>query len=156
MPIDIGNCRLEVETNVATGIGIGCLSGDQNIRIASSRLDILGSGNNLCGIGSTEKTGGVIHISTSKVIVKINGQKVRLIGNAGGELYILTEESRLELTSEGSEVSGIGSMDKTAIIKGRHATYVINIHAGQHAVLGAKEENISFDGGEQLLKVNED
>ncbi|MDE6714787.1 MAG: EAL domain-containing protein, partial [Lachnospiraceae bacterium] len=156
MPIDIGNCRLEVETNVAKGIGIGCLNGDQNIRIASSRLDIIGSGNNLCGIGSTEKTGGVIHISTSKVIVKINGQKVRLIGNAGGELYILTEESRLELTSEGSLVSGIGSMEKTAIIKGRHATYVINIHAGQHAVLGAKEENISFDGGERLLKINED
>lgn len=156
MPIDIGNCRLEVETNVAKGIGIGCLNGDQNIRIASSRLDIIGSGNNLCGIGSTEKTGGVIHISTSKVIVKINGQKVRLIGNAGGELYILTEESRLELTSEGSLVSGIGSMEKTAIIKGKHATYVINIHAGQHAVLGAKEENISFDGGERLLKVNED
>lgn len=156
MPIDIGNCRLEVETNVATGIGIGCLNGDQNIRIASSRLDILGSGNNLCGIGSTQKTGGVIHISTSKVIVKINGQKVRLIGNAGGELYILTEDCRLELTSEGSEVSGIGSMDKTAIIKGKNATYVINIHAGQHAVLGAKEENINFDGGERLLKVNED
>lgn len=156
MPIDIGNCRLEVETNVATGIGIGCLNGDQNIRIASSRLDILGSGNNLCGIGSTQKTGGVIHISTSKVIVKINGQKVRLIGNAGGELYILTEDCRLELTSEGSEVSGIGSMDKTTIIKGRNATYVINIHAGQHAVLGAKEENISFDGGERLLKINED
>lgn len=156
MPIDIGNCRLEVETNVATGIGIGCLNGDQNIRISSSRLDILGSGNNLCGIGSIKKTGGVIHISTSKVIVKINGQKVRLIGNAGGELYILTEESRLELTSEGSLVSGIGSMGKTAIIKGKNAAYVINIHAGQHAVLGAKEENISFDGGERLLKVNED
>lgn len=156
MPIDIGNCRLEVETNVATGIGIGCLNGDQNIRIAASRLDILGSGNNLCGIGSTQKTGGVIHISTSKVIVKINGQKVRLIGNAGGELYILTEDCRLELTSEGSEVSGIGSMDKTAIIKGKNATYVINIHAGQHAVLGAKEENINFDGGERLLKINED
>lgn len=156
MPIDIGNCRLVVETNVATGIGIGCLNGDQNIRIAASRLDILGSGNNLCGIGSTQKTGGVIHISASKMIVKINGQKVRLIGNAGGGLYILTEDCRLELTSEGSEVSGIGSMDKTATIKGKNATYVINIHAGQHAVLGAKEENISFDGGERLLKINED
>lgn len=156
MPIDIGSCRLKVEMNVATGIGIGCLGDDQNIRVASSRLDILGSGSNLCGIGSTQRTGGVIHIATSKVIIKINGQKVRLLGNAGGELYILTEDSRLELTSEGSEVSAIGSMDKTATIKGRHATYNINIHAGQYAVLGAMEENISFDGGERLLKVNED
>lgn len=156
MPIDISNCRLKVEMNVATGIGIGGLSGDQNIRIASSRLDILGSGSNLCGIGSTQKTGGVIHIAASKVIVKINGQKVRLIGNGGGELYILTEECRLELTSEGSVVSAIGSLDKTAAIKGRYATYDINIHAGQYAVLGAMEENISFDGGERLLKINED
>lgn len=156
MPIDIGNCRLKVEMNVATGIGIGCLGGDQNIRIASSRLDILGSGSNLCGIGSTQKTGGVIHIAASKVIVKINGQKVRLLGNAGGELYILTEECRLELTSEGSVVSAIGSLDKTAVIKGRYATYDINIHAGQYAVLGAMENNISFDGGERLLRINED
>lgn len=156
MPIDVGNCRLMIEMNVATGIGIGCLDGDQNIKIASSRLDLLGSGSNLCGIGSTQRTGGVIHISASKVIIKINGQKVRLLGNAGGELYILTEECRLELTSEGSTVSGIGSLDKTAIIKGRYATYDINIHAGQYAVLGATEENMTFDGGERLLRVNED
>lgn len=156
MPVDIGGCRLKVEMNVATGIGIGCLGDDQNIRVASSRLDILGSGSNLCGIGSTQRTGGVIHIATSKVIIKINGQKVRLLGNAGGKLHILTEECRLELTSEGSEVSAIGSMDKTAAIKGRFATYIINIHAGQYAVLGAEEENIHFDGGERLLKINED
>lgn len=156
MPIDIGNCRLKIEMNVATGIGIGCLSGDQNTNVTSSRLDILGSGNDLCGIGSTQKTGGTVHIAASRVIVKINGQRVRLLGNAGGNLHILTEDCRLELTSEGSVVSGIGSLDKTATIKGKHATYDINIHAGQHAVLGAMEENMDFDGGERLLKVNED
>lgn len=156
MPIDISNCRLMVDMNVATGIGIGCRKGNQNIKIANTRMDIMGAGSYMCGIGSTEKTGGVINVYSSRLVIKINGQQVRLLGNDGGGLYIITEHARLELTSEGSSVSGIGSFDKSATIKGKLATYDINIHAGVYVPLGATEENITYDDIEQLIKINED
>ena len=156
MPIDIRNCRFKTEMNVSTGIGIGCLTGDQNTTIAASKIEISGAGSNLCGIGSIEKTNGKIHIMTSKIIISINGQQVILLGNAGGELFIAAENSGIDLRSEGSSVSGVGSFEKTAKIQGREATFIINIHAGNHMLIGAEEENIDIVGGEQIYKINED
>lgn len=156
MPIDISGCRLKIDMNIAVGIGIGCKSNDQSIWIASSKIVITGSGSNLCGIGSTEKTDGVIHIASSKVIIKINGQQVRLLGNDGGNLMIIAENSGIELRSEGSIVSGVGSFMKTAVIQGRETSFEINIHAGINILLGAMDENISIEGGVQIYKINED
>ena len=50
----------------------------------------------------------------------------------------------------------MGSFEKTAKIQGREATFIINIHAGNHMLIGAEEENIDIVGGEQIYKINED
>lgn len=156
LPVEIRDCRLKLDYNAGIGLGIGCLEGDQNIHIANSSVDIMGSGSRLCGIGSVEQTGGMIHIESGKVAVKLNGQNVGLVGNAGGSLTVLTQECRLELKSEGSRVWGVGSMDKSATIRSRNSTYEINIRAGENVPVGAEEENTVFDGGDLRLKINED
>lgn len=156
LPVDIQNCRLRLDINSGTGLGIGCLEGDQNIHIANSSVDITGSGSRLCGIGSVEQTGGLIHIESGMAMVKLNGQNVGMVGNAGGGLTVRTQQCRLELKSEGSRVWGIGSMDQSAVIESRNSSYDINVHAGEYMLLGAREENLIFEGGEKLLRINED
>lgn len=156
MPVDIQNCRVRLEINAGTGLGIGSLRGDQNIHTLNSSVEITGSGSRLCGIGSVEKTGGEIRIESGKASVKLSGQNVGMVGNAGGGLTVLTKDCRLELKCEGSRVWGVGSMDQSATIRSRHATYDINVHAGEYVLLGAEERNMFFDGGERLLKINED
>ena len=156
LPIDIQNCRARLDINAGTGLGIGSIEGDQNIHTAYSSVEIVGSGSRLCGIGSIEKTGGLIHIESGKVMVKLSGQNVGLVGNAGGDLTVKTQDCRLELQCEGSRVWGVGSMDKSATIYSRHATYDINVHAGDYMLIGAEEDKAFFDGGERLLKINED
>lgn len=69
---------------------------------------------------------------------------------------VLTKDCRLELKSEGSRVLGIGSMDQSATIRGKNASYDIRIRTGEYMPIGAKEDNLSFDGGDCLLKINED
>lgn len=156
LPIDIQNCRVRLDINAGTGLGIGTIDGDQNTHIANSSVEITGSGSRLCGIGSIEKTGGLIHVESGKVVVHLNGQNVGLMGNAGGSLTVKTQNCRLELKCEGSRVWGVGSMDRSATIQSRHATYDINVHAGEYALIGAEEDKAFFDGGERLLKINED
>ena len=156
LPIDIQNCRVRLDVNSGTGLGIGSLEGDQNIHVAYSSVEIMGSGSRLCGIGSVGKTGGLIHIESGKVTVKLSGQNVGLVGNAGGSLTVKTQDCRLELQCEGSRVWGVGSMDKSATIHSRHATYDIDVHAGDYMLIGAEEDKAFFDGGERLLKINED
>ncbi len=156
LPIDIQNCRIRLDVNAGTGLGIGSIDGDQNIHIANSHVEIVGSGSRLCGIGSIEKTGGLIHIEAGKAIVQLSGQNVGLVGNAGGDLTVKTQNCRLELKAEGSRVWGIGSMDQSSTIQSRHATYDINVHAGEYMLIGARDDKAFFDGGERLLKINED
>lgn len=156
VPISIRNCRTNVEINSGTGLGIGCMEGDQNIHIANSSVEVRGSGSSLCGIGSVEKTGGLIHIESGSVAVQLSGQNVGLVGNEGGALTVLTQDCHLDLKGDGSRVWGIGSMDKSATIWSKNSTYDINIHAGEHMIIGATEDKTVFDGGERHLKVNED
>ncbi len=156
IPIAVQNCKLRLDINSGTGLGTGCLKGDQNIRISNASVEIMGSGSCLCGIGSVEKTDGLIQIESSQVTVKINGQNVSMVGNGGGNLTVLTKDCRLELKGEGSRVLGIGSMDQSATIRGKNASYDIRIRAGEYMPIGAREDNLSFDGGERLLKINED
>jgi len=156
LPIVIQNCKLRLDINSGTGLGIGCLKGDQNIQIACSGVEIAGSGCRLCGIGSVEKTGGLMQMESGQLSVKLNGQNVGMVGNAGGDLTILTKGCHLELRGEGSRVWGIGSMDGTAAIHSRNAVYDIHVRAGEYRLIGAKEDNLSFEGGECRLRVNED
>lgn len=156
LPIDIQNCRVRLDINSGTGLAVGSIDGDQNIHIANCSVEIVGSGSRLCGIGSIEKTGGLIHIESGKVNIQLNGQNVGLVGNAGGGLTVKTQNCRLELKCEGSRVWGVGSMDKSATIQSKDATYDINVHAGDYMLIGAEEDRAFFDGGERLLKINED
>lgn len=156
MPINIRNCRAKLDVNCGTGLGIGCLEGDQNIHIANTSLEVTGSGSHLCGIGSVESTGGLIHIESGTASVRFNGQNVGLVGNMGGNLTVLTQDCRLELKSEGSRVWAIGSMDKSATIWSKNSTYDINVHAGEYTLIGAEEDKIVFNGGDRHIKVNED
>lgn len=156
LPIVIRNCKLRLDINSGTGLGIGSLKGDQNIHIANSGVELIGSGSRLCGIGSIEKTNGLIRIESGKLSVKFNGQNVSMVGNAGGSLNVQTKDCRLELKGEGSRVLGIGSMDGSAVIHSKNAVYDIYVRAGEYNLIGAKEDNLSFEGGERLLKINED
>lgn len=156
MPVNINNCSVNVNIKIGSGIGIGSLHGDQNTRISDSSVAIEGSGRELCGIGSIERTAGSIHMRSCRICVSINGQNVGLVGNAGGGLSVVTEECRLELKSEGSSVWGIGSKDKSAALRGRNAVYEIIVRAGEHALIGATEDHIFLDSVERMLKINED
>ncbi|MCM1568325.1 MAG: GNAT family N-acetyltransferase [Roseburia sp.] len=156
MPIHISRCRLSMDFKVYSGTAIGSLRGKQNIRMSSLRVEIVGSGSHLCGIGSTEETEGSIAIDSGKVWISINGQQVKLLGNAGGGLRITAKDSGLRLKSEGSNVMGMGASDRSAIIDTKNVTIEVCIHAGVHEALGAEEENIHFAGGERRLLINED
>lgn len=156
IPITISHCGLMMDFKVYSGTAIGSLRGRQNIRMSSMRVEVTGSGSRLCGIGSTEMTEGSIRLHSGKVWVSLNGQQVLLLGNAGGGLSIEIEESGLKLCSEGSNVMGMGSLDRSAVIRSKNATTEIMIHAGNHIALGAREEKMFLEGGECILRINED
>lgn len=155
IPLDIIHCRLVVDFKVFAGIVAGTVNGRQNIRLASAYFKITGSGSQLAGVGSYKRSGGNISILSSKVIISMNGQNVKLIASQGDGLRIEAEASGLNLRSEGSHVIALGCADESGEIYTKNATFNIDIHAGENCVLGATPDHISIVGGERSVMINE-
>ena len=155
IPLDIIHCRMVIDYKVFAGIAAGTINGKQNIRLASAFCKITGSGSQLAGVGSYKRTGGNISILSSKVIISLNGQNVKLIASQGDGLVIEAEASGLSLRSEGSHVIALGCDDESGEIYTQNATFNIDIHAGENCVLGATPDHVNIVGGERSVRVNE-
>lgn len=156
MPIEIHDCSLNMDFRVATGNAVGSWKGDQRIQISNVRLKINGSGSQLCGVGSIERTAGRIDIQTSEIGLHMTGQKVWLIGNAGGELTVTAGKSNVQLIGEGNNLLGIGSYDSSAKLELTYVTMEIDLRAAEPIGIGALQDACKFEGGERKVWINED
>lgn len=155
VPIEIRECALEIMLRTDCGIGIGSLTGDQNVMVFASKVEVQGSGNDLCGIGTGHSSKGTFTFEQCGVHVEMNGQKLVLIGNGGGGPDINIHSSGISLRGEGKDVVGMGSFDRSAKIAGLNSDVDIMIRSSVPLAVGAQEENISFTGGRQHFHEND-
>jgi hypothetical protein len=155
VPISLMQTGMQVEIRTTSGSGIGSVKGEQNISISNASVTVGGSGNDVCGIGSAVDASGSIDVKYARVCVVMNGYRVKLLGSNGGGVRISAANSHISTTGEGIEVLGIGTMAKDAYIETKDASLEVNIHSGVPVALGAEEENIHFDGGSNVIKINE-
>ncbi len=155
VPVSLKETGLAVELRTTSGSGIGCVNGEQQVRIESASVMVNGSGNDVCGIGSAFECGGNIDIRQAKVVVSMNGHHVKLVGSKCGGLTITAGNSHISAIGEGNEVLGVGSMAEDASIETEFTTIDVNIHAGVPVGLGAKPEAMKFEGGSRNVKINE-
>lgn len=156
VPIDIQSCALFIDFRVGSGSAIGCWEDDLHVYLADLRLEIIGSGARLCGIGSIEDAAGEIRVERANVLVQMSGQRVRLVGNDGGGPKITTSKSGFLLRGEGNHVLGIGSFDRSAVLNAEDTTFEIRIQAADNMAIGALDENCVYDGGRRIIRINEE
>ncbi len=155
VPVKIQNCSLGMDFRVAVGSALGSWEDDLNVQMADLRLEIAGSGAHLCGIGSVEEAAGEIRIDRARIMVQINGQKVRLIGNDGGGLKIAASRSSISLKGEGNNLLGIGCADRSAVLEAKDTALEIHLQAAENEAIGVREENCFFEGGTRTVRINE-
>lgn len=154
VPINIDNTTVQLDLRVGTGVGIGCASDDVDVVCRNSKVTILGSGCISSGIGSNESAGGSIRLEESEVSVTLNGQTINLIGSKAGSLNLQANNSRLLLRGEGAEVMGMGARDHQAKINIEESDCTVIIRSADHIALGAREENVRFEGGTHKIEAN--
>lgn len=154
IPIDIKSCNLHIDFRVAAGCAVGSLEDSQDTWLSNLSLVIMGAGGYVSGVGSPNSMGGKIHIESAKVAVQLNGQRVRLLGNEGGDLSITTVKANIELRGEGNNVLGIGSVDESAHLEARETTIDVQLQAAENYPIGVREENCIYEGGQRILKIN--
>lgn len=153
LPIKVVNCEIVAVFRVNQGTIIGNLEGPQNILVKNFNFDFKGSGTDVCGIGSINKTSGTIEINSGSYEIKANGHSIILIGAIEGDPEITCVHSRLEMMGEGDNVIGFGTGDEGATINLDECSMNMVINAANpNAFVGKK--NIEFKGPLAYANVN--
>lgn len=156
VPIKIKDSELNVEFRVNTGIVIGTLNGRQDIDISNFNLNIVGSGTNVSGVGSISDNNGDIRLKSGVYKIKLNGQKLHLLGASGGELNIIGNHVRFDMIGEGDNVLGFGSFDSKSHLSVDECSVELVINASNPHGFGIVEKptEVGFRGALTVVRIN--
>lgn len=156
MPIVIRDNFINIDFRVNTGTVIGCLNGVQNTDIKNFCIDIVGSGTAVSGVGSINDTSGKISFEAGAYRIKLNGQKLHLLGCSSGALDIKASHVKFEMTGEGDNVIGYGSFDGQSHFKTDECSMELTINASSPLAFGIveAESEIGFKGPLTIAKIN--
>jgi len=139
-PIHIKDMDISIDVRIDKGTMIGSMYGEQNTHISNTSLNIVGAGNQVTGIGSTENTQGEIHINECSVHVTVKGWNIAAIGAPGGDLSIDCRHCRLVLTLEGNNATGMGCRDSEANIFIDNAAMDMSLFSANCILFGCKPD----------------
>lgn len=156
LPIVIKDSELNVDFRVNTGVVIGALNGKQDVNISNFNIGIVGSGTDVSGIGSIKETTGNINFKAGVYRIKLNGQKLHLIGATAGELNISASHVKFDLTGEGDNVLGYGSFDKKSHLEVDESSVELVINASNPHGFGTVERDteVGFRGPLTIVRIN--
>lgn len=154
--INLKDFVMNIEFRVNTGLVIGTIDGVQDVNITNFKLNILGSGTEVSGVGSIHETGGSVNISSGEYIIKLNGQRLFLVGADSGELNIKFSHVRVEMIGEGDNVLGFGTFDKKArlFIDQTSLDLVINASSPLGFGIVGDVSELGFSGALTKVKIN--
>ncbi|MCQ2522538.1 MAG: EAL domain-containing protein [Lachnospiraceae bacterium] len=156
MPITIDNAGVKVDLRAERGHGIGNVHGKQLTTITSSLVEVEGSGDILCGIGSMEDASGEFVFTDCRVIAALNARIAYITGTRSGDVTYEMKNTSMEFTGEGSEIVGIGTKTEEAKISTEYSSIHMTVRAAEFVLIGAKKENCRYKGGTRRLHINSD
>lgn len=140
--INVKDCGISSDFKVNMGVVIGSFYGELDTHIRNFNIEIHGSGTKISGIGSVENTGGKISLNSGTYIIKLNGQRLYLVGAESGGVAISVEHARLEMMGEGDNVMGFGSMDKQSFVSILESSLKLVINAANPLGFGSENKDI--------------
>jgi len=146
VPITIRDCNVNSDFRVNTGVVIGIIDGELDLGISGFDINIEGSGTEVCGIGSFNETSGNISMLSGTYRIKLNGQKLYLLGCKSGNVNIDVRHVRSIMCGEGDNVLGFGSMDKLSHLHAPESGLDLVINASSPLGFGVDNEDIGFRG----------
>lgn len=109
--IEIGkDCCLDIENSSIDNISVGSMKGSVSV-ISNGNIKIIGSGNNIVGIGVLERGTGIIDIRDGEVSVNFGAKNACCIGTTDGSTVIRVENSEIVLSAGGDNIVGIGDSE---------------------------------------------
>lgn len=152
--IHIRDCHVVSDFRVNKGIVVGSFGGNIDLDIKNFNFEIEGSGTAVCGIGSINDGAGKIYLNSGTYKIKLNGQKLYLLGCNKGELDINISHVKVDMMGEGDNVLGFGTHDIKSHMVADSSTLQLVINASSPLGFGIQEETVGFMGHLTSVRIN--
>lgn len=153
--MEILNSNLEFKMSCANAVAIGALVGNVEVLLESYNVDIIESGNSLCGIGVLNNGEGHIKALYGTIECDIRGKSIICLGSDGGMLNCMVKNSNTIFYCEGNTVVGIGDMNGRGDILVHEANLNMTILAEKILDIGSKSGRIEIADSSRNIKMNE-
>lgn len=152
--ISMKDCWFNSVFRVNKGVILGSYNGDQNIDIQNFKMDFEGSGTEVIAIGSSSGKHGRVTLSSGKYNIKLNGQRLVLLGSKDGQLDVEMHHVKADMIGEGDNVIGFGSADNQSHLKSKDSSLSLVINASAPNGFCVVEDNTGFDNHNAIVKIN--
>ena len=132
----ISDMDVSVDARINKGTMIGSMYGDQDTHISKTSLKIVGTGSQVTGIGSSERTSGVVAINECSVDIALKGWTIVGIGAAEGSLSVECSHSRLLMSMEGNISTGLGCRGAEAAVMIDNVALEVSAYSADCIILG--------------------
>jgi len=153
--MEILNSNLEFKMSCANAVAIGALMGNVEVLLESYSVDIIESGNNLCGIGVLNNGEGNIKTLYGTIECDIRGKNIVCLGSDSGVLNCMVKNSNTIFYCEGNTVVGIGDINGRGDIIVHEANLNMTILAEKILDIGSKSGRIEIADSSRNIKMNE-
>lgn len=147
-------CRIELDVNGISSVGVGSLSGDTHVK-CSSELHFNGAGNRVVGIGVLNKGEGDIQISDAELSFFIRTNFGACIGAMGGNIDVTAERCKIEVNAEGGEITGIGDAKGSGNVVLDHTELRAYMLAAKPHEAGSKNGQFSMRSSTIIADIND-
>lgn len=147
-------CRLKIETNGISSVGIGALTGEVDIR-CDADLSFSGGGSKVAGIGVLNKGTGSISVSDARMDFFMRSNFGSCIGAIGGNVAVLVKGCRIGVNAEGGEITGIGDSRGDGDVVMEQTELKACILAAKPREAGSKGGHFTMRGSTIIADINE-
>ncbi len=154
--VNIKDIIFVADFRVNKGVVVGGFDGNINVDIHNFNFAIEGSGTEVCGVGSINDSVGKVRLYSGEYKIKLNGQKLYLLGCRNGELDLDISHTKVNMIGEGDSVIGFGSLDKVSHLKTQESSLDLIINASSPLGFGIVEKDTGFRGKQAKAVINGD
>ncbi|MBP0974148.1 MAG: EAL domain-containing protein [Oscillospiraceae bacterium] len=147
-------CKLSIEVNGISGIGMGALTGETHVKCYSD-LSFNGGGNKVVGIGVLNKGTGEILVSDAELRFFVRTNYGACIGAIGGDVKVDVNNCKVQVNAEGGEITGIGDAKGSGDVSLDHTELRAYISAAKPYEAGSRTGQFTMRSSAIMADINE-
>ena len=153
--IKIKNCNLTAEFVEMQGVGVGSASGSVKIAVWTSSLRIIGDGTAVAGIGTLEGAVSEMTIENSVVTIGTSAAKATGIGALEGSTRLKAMSAGIKIDSSGEKALSAGGYSEDTQVDIHNCDVRVTVKSKLNTDCFAKPENIRIYNSRARFLIND-